>query len=156
MSFSEAQRAIVTLQSRALRSREGYTIDVLDRALDEVVRNYDNPDPHQWQVRSALANAAKVVQFRGETVTPTSFDDADNASSLAAVDDEFALFELRDWLDRTPTVSTEERQLLIGLAGGDDASSLARERGVPVQRMHERISRARTRAHDAYTAEMAA
>lgn len=156
MSLSEAQRAIVTLQSRALSSRESYTIDVLDRALDEVVRNYDNPKPHQWQVRSALANAAKVVQFRGHTVTPASFDDADNSPRLATVDEKFALFELRDWLERTPAVSSEERLLLIGLAEGEDASRLAQERGVPVQRMRERISRARTRARHAYAAEAAA
>lgn len=156
MSFSEAQRAIITLQGRALSAREGYTIDVLERALDEVVRNYDNARPSEWQTRSALANAAKVVRFRRDSVAPTVFDDGGNRSGLAAVDAEFALFELREWLDRTPAVSAEERRLLIGIANGGDASHLAQDQGVPVQRMRERISRARARARVAYIAEAAA
>lgn len=156
MSLSEAQRAIVSLQNRALSTSEGYKIDVLDRALDEVVRNYGNPRPAPWQIRSALANAAKVVQFRRDTVTTTSLDDSGSASDLGAIDEEFVVLEIRDWLDRTAVVSTEQRQLLIGLAEGDDAARLADDHGVPVQRMRERISRARARARAAYAAEAAA
>ena len=156
MSLSEAQRAIVTLQNRALSTSEGYTIDVLDRALDEVVRNYGNDKPAPWQVRSALANAAKVVQFRRDIVTPTSFDDADSAPEFGFVDEAFALLAIRDWLDRSPSVSDEQRRVLLRLADGDDAAALANERRIPVPRMREKIARARAAARAAYAAEAVA
>jgi hypothetical protein len=156
MSLSEAQRAIVSLQNRALRTNEGYTLDVLDRALDEVVRNYDNPKPAPWQARSALANAAKVVQSRRDTVGTISLDDEARSQDVGDTDGGFAVVDLRDWLDRTSAVTDEQRSLLIGIADGHGPAQLAQDRGVPIQRMRERLSRARSRARTAFDRAAAA
>ncbi len=155
MPLSEAQSAIVSLQRRALRSRESYTIDVVDRALDEIVRNYDNPKPAPWQVRSALANAAKVVRGRREVVAPVDFRD-ERGSQPGVTDAELELVDVRDWLDRTPALSDTQRRLLVRIADGDDAVELAADSGVPIPRMRERIARARSRARQAYVTEAVA
>src|SRR4051794_33238943 len=113
MNLTAAQSAINSLQGQALRRQDGYTLDRLDRALDEIVRNYENERPAAWQVRSALANAAKVVQSRRAvvTLTPRTEGDSRGRPDTGSVDDAFAVAEVRDWLWRTPALTDDERKL---------------------------------------------
>ncbi|WP_251146531.1 hypothetical protein [Streptomyces sp. CBG30] len=54
--------------------------------------------------------------------------------------------ELLAWVNTEPNLTQAERVLLNELAGGHDAVSLADRQAVPLQRMRERVSRARRRA----------
>ena len=158
MSLTEAQRAIAHLQGLALRASDGYTIDVLDRALDEIVRNPDNPSPYLWQVRSARANAAKVVQARREVVTlDTSGEDEPSVVEDAATTDTgYGVVEIREWLRTSSRLTEPDRTLLTAVADGQDSEHLAEVLELPVQRVRERLSRARKRAGIAYSTEVAA
>lgn len=140
MLSSEAQSAYLTLQSVALAAKDNYTIDRVERALDEIIRNPENTKPAAHQARSAWANAGKVLQNRRTLVRQVPLDTP--GLDLAQVEGAYAAVDILGWLDLA-AVSAGERALLQGLAGGNDARMLADVQGIPVQRMRERIARAR-------------
>jgi len=140
MFSSEAQSAYITLQSRILAAQDSYIIDRAERALDEIIRNPENTKPADHQVRSAWANAGKVLQNRRDLVPQVPLDMP--GLSVAVVDGAYDAVEIFDWLDHA-ALSTPDRTLLRSIAGGADAQMLAHAHGVAVQRVRERISRAR-------------
>ncbi|GAB2646738.1 hypothetical protein [Kribbella swartbergensis] len=147
--------AVTTLQQLALRSYDGYDLDRVDRALDELLRSPSKTAPAAFQRRSALANAAKVLQTRralapGIVIDPSDGDASDPSSSDGAIDE----LDIRLWLETTPALTADQRDLLRALADGADAESLAQLHGIPVQRVRERISRARRVGWAAYQREV--
>jgi hypothetical protein len=140
MFSSEAQSAYITLQSTAMSASDNYIIDRAERALDEILRNPGNTNPSAHQVRSAWANAGKVLDNRRRLVSQVPIDTP--GLHVAEVDGAYGAVEILDWVDHA-AVSASDRIVLRSLAGGADASMLADAEGVPVQRVRERISRAR-------------
>jgi hypothetical protein len=61
---------------------------------------------------------------------------------VTEVDGAYDAVEILNWLDHA-AVSTSDRAVLRSLVGGADARMLADTEGIPVQRVRERISRAR-------------
>ena len=156
MFSSQAQSAYSTLQSQALLSADGYMLDRLERALDEILRNPRNTSPAPFQVRSALANAGKVIDNRRNLAPQTSLDEqAKSFDEPGKIDARYGAFEISYWLDRA-AVSDADRRLLRSLAAGADATALAETAGVSVQRMRERVSRARRAASRDYQASVVA
>jgi hypothetical protein len=141
MFSSQAQSAYSTLQSKALSADDGYILDRLERALDEIIRNPQNAAPAPFQVRSAWANAGKVIDSRRKLAPQFSLD-GPGLNEPTEVDARYGAVEIFAWLDRA-AVSKADRRLLRALAGGADATALAETAGVPVQRIRERVSRAR-------------
>jgi len=153
MFSSEAQSAYLTLQSKALAAEDGYTIDRAERALDEILRNAGNTNPPAHQVRSAWANAGKVLDNRRRLVSQVPLDTP--GLHIAEADGAYDAVEVLDWLDRA-AVSASDLIVLRSLALGADAATLADEEGVPVQRVRERISRARRAGSADYQSSVAA
>src|SRR5262249_6067285 len=113
----------------------------------------DRTDPSSHQVRSALANAAKVIKNRRRLARQESIDSL--GIEPVGEDGGFDTVAVMDWLDKAP-VSIDVRTILRGLADGSDADCLAGSGGVDLRRMRERISRARKLAAATYKATVAA
>jgi len=147
--FSEqAASAYLSLQSKALSAGDNYTLSRVERALDEILRNPQNTNPTSHQIRSAWANAGKVLHRRRK-LAPEDSVNIPRAGDPFVVESGFAVVEINDWLKHAE-VSTSERRLLRRLADGGDARTLANSDGIEVQRMRERISRARRTAAAEY------
>lgn len=150
--------AVVYLQQHSTRSADIYELERHDRAIDEIVANLDRTTPAPFQTRSALANAAKVIGKRRSIRTYGSLDKPQPTGNLPDVGSDDGAYDLVDvfqWLATSPSLHSAERRLLHDLAAGEDAESLARRDHVPVARMRERISRARSAGRAAYRQEVA-
>jgi DNA-directed RNA polymerase specialized sigma24 family protein len=150
----QAQAALIRLYDQAKHTTDNFILERIDRALDEIIR-LNSADPPAWQVRSALANASKVITARRQIVAswPTDGDETSDATAGRQED----VIELRSWLRSTPHVTEQQRRLLILLAEGHDAVDVAALLDIPILRAREQISRARRAARSAYaTTGMAA
>jgi DNA-directed RNA polymerase specialized sigma24 family protein len=155
---SMALAAVAYLQQQSTRFGDIYELERHDQALDEIVANLDRTAPTPFQTRSALANAAKVIRKRRAVRTFDSLDEPlpdGNLPDVGSVDESFALVEIHQWLDTSPSLRPVDRRVLRELACGEDAESLAGRYGLPVARMRERISRARSACRMAYSREVA-
>lgn len=161
MLSAQVQSAVRTLQSRALATADSYQLDVTDRALDELIRHPQSDEPAAFQVRSARANAGKVVRTRrhaydqGILRNRTSRPGVHRQDRLTVEADEAAVDAL-DWLARTPSLTDSQRRILSDLAEGHDATTLSIRDRVPLSRIQERISRARRVGWAAYQHEAVA
>lgn len=153
MFSAEAESAYLSLQDQALSATDNYTLERVERALDEILRNPAKTAPAAFQVRSAMANAAKVIEDRRRLAPRVSIETP--GVEPGTEDGGYVAVEVMHWLDTAP-VSDAERTILRGLAHGADAETLAASGGVGVQRMRERISRARKSATQNYQRTVAA
>jgi hypothetical protein len=142
----QAQAALIRLYDQAKRTTDSFSLERIDRALDEIIR-LNSTDPPAWQVRSAMANASKVITARHQIVSP--WPDGCETSNASADGHEDAI-ELRSWLRTTPRVTERQRRLLTLLAEGHDAVDVAALHDIPVLRAREQISRTRRAARAAY------
>jgi hypothetical protein len=160
MLSTQVQSAVQALQARALATADSYQLDVTDRALDELIRNPGSHRPAAYQVRSARANAAKVVRSRRQIYDQGVLQNLDprpgvhRQERLLQPPDEAA--DTLDWLARTSSLTDGQRRILSDLADGHDAESLSTRDRVPLGRIRERISRARRAGWEAYQHEMIA
>jgi DNA-directed RNA polymerase specialized sigma24 family protein len=155
MISSEVQSALLDLQHRNAQARDLFEIDRIERALDEIVRNAENTSPARHQVRSAMANASKMLKKRRSIVVVSLEQYFANGHGEPDRDEPgYMAVELKQWIDSLPSVS--DRILLNRLAAGADVAILAREEDVPEQRIRERIARARRRAKTDLAAVQAA
>ncbi|WP_098897940.1 hypothetical protein [Streptomyces sp. st77] len=147
--------AIVALQRSALATFDAYQLDRIDRALDELLRNpSDESTPAEYRARSAMGHAYEVLERR-KAITPlVSLATEHNDQGVS--DRDYPLVEIFEWLRVEPGISQEQRTLLLALARGDDAVSLAHREGLPVARVRERISRARKAARQLWKASVLA
>ncbi|MEJ7647720.1 MAG: hypothetical protein WKF57_01535 [Nakamurella sp.] len=148
-----ALTAVESLQRRALRLTDNYELERHDRALDELVAHLDRTSPAQFQTRSALANAAKVIRSRRRIAPTISLE----SKAMALVHhDEFCRVDLAQWVETSASLSFGDRSTRVALIDGHDAVSLAAERRTVVPRTRESISRARRAGREAYRAEAVA
>lgn len=154
--------AVLILQEQSKvkdKTLDSFELDRIDRALDELVRKPGKRGTPSRLVRSARANALKVVVSRGQHVA-FSIDQEDlharkrGQVELALATDDFAEVDIRDWLDRTLSISEEQRWLLKATAAGFDAELLGSAMSLPTARVRERISRARRAAYTGYRVEV--
>lgn len=161
MLSTQVQSAVQALQAQALASSDSYQLDVTDRALDELIRNPGIDRPPAFQVRSARANAAKVVRSRRQLYDRAVLRNLDSwpgvhrEERLAQEPDERVVDTL-DWLAQTTSLTEGQRRVLSDLADGHDAHSLSTRDAVPPSRIQERISRARRAGWQAYQHEIVA
>jgi DNA-directed RNA polymerase specialized sigma24 family protein len=137
--------ACAALYQRIARTQSfnQWETDRAEEALTELVNNPNRSDPPAHQVRNALSNASKKLRRRAEMDAyflpnlqfgierAIPHDIAESALDIASV------------LSRMPGA---ERMLLELAATGADSDDIAVELGLPVQRVRERLSRARRRA----------
>lgn len=147
----QAEAALICLYEQEKHASDNFILERIDRALDEIIR-LNSSDPPAWQVRSALANASKVIQGRRRTVSPESLEALQ--VDIAVPTDAEDTVELRVWLHGTSGVNAGQRKLLSLLADGKEAADLAALHSIPLPRMRERVSRARCAARSAYQADM--
>lgn len=137
--------ACAALYQRLARTQSfnQWETDRAEEALTELVNNPDRSDPPAHQIRNALSNASKKLRRRSEMDAyffpnlqfgidrAVPHDSVENALDIASV------------LSRMPRA---ERRLLELAASGAESDDIAVELGLPVQRVRERLSRARRRA----------
>lgn len=155
MLTEQAQRALNLLYRRANRTHDAFTLERIDRALDEIVR-LNSTAPAAFQVRSALAHAGAVLRERRVLAPAISLSATDSYGEPAALDDQFAVTDIRVWLQTTNALTASQRTLLHQLSVEPDPAELAAERDLTLPRMREQVSRARRRARTAYAAEAVA
>lgn len=152
MITAEVQSALLSLYKRANASTDIYWLERIDRALDECVSNPSRNAPSAFQVRSSLANAKKAIDKRRRVAVMISANDGDEADGAGLHEgDEYAAVDALLWLETTSSLSDREREVLRGLARGEDAESLSVRVKIPPQRMRERVSRARRAANVAWS-----
>lgn len=149
----QAEAALMSLYEHEKRTADNFAKERIERALDEIVR-LNRPAPPAQQVRSAMANASKVILSRRETVVAETLE-ARQVEVAAPVGDE-DVTDLKEWLRRTPGVTERQRTLLFRLADGHDAADLAAVYHIPADRIREQISRTRRAARTAYHHEVTA
>lgn len=154
---STSLAAVVYLQQRSTRFTDIFELERHDRAIDELVANLDRSAPTPFQTRSALTNASKVIVGRRGIRSYGSLDrprSDDSLPDVGTIDPAYVVVDIYHWLDTSPSLRPADRQLLRALAQGEDAHSLAPRYSLPVSRMRERISRARSAARAAYYREV--
>lgn len=147
----QAQAALTRLYNQAHRSTDNFDLERIDRALDEIVR-LNSTESYGRQVRSALANASKVIRERRNTVSAVSLEA--RQIDAASPDCQEPVIDLRLWLRDTKRITEQQRRLLMLLADEHDADAVASMYGIPPPRMREQISRARRAARAAYDSDM--
>jgi hypothetical protein len=146
----QAQAALTRLYNQAHRSADNFELERIDRALDEIVRlNSSQPPDHQ--VRSAMANASKVILGRRKIAPSVSLE---SLSERTAGGSQEPVIDLSLWLRDTKRITEQQRRLLALIAGTDDAATIAASYSIPATRMREQISRARRAARAAYRSDM--
>lgn len=149
MLTEQVESAICSLQSQAIAARDTYSLERIERALDELIRNPHKVSISAHQVRSARANAGKVIERRRSLAPSAPLDEATH--DVSTVDRAIASAELLIWLDAAP-LSDHHRAILKALAAGWDYADLAESWSIPAARMRVQVSRARKAARDLYTA----
>ena len=139
----QAEAALMSLYEQEKRTTDNFAKERIERALDEIVR-LNSTDPPARQVRSAMANASKVILSRRETVAAETLEA--RQVEIAAPGGDEDVTDLKEWLRRTPGVTERQRTLLSRLADGHDAADLAAVFHIPADRMREQISRTRRAA----------
>ncbi|MFB4293448.1 hypothetical protein ACBI99_37825 [Nonomuraea sp. ATR24] len=161
MISQETQDAVCHVQRQVLSSVDFATQERGERALDELLRHPENTLPEHYQRRNAIRHARWGMMRQGKKSAFTSLDDSGQFEStiedIIAVDETgFGVVDVLHWLDTSTALRPADRALLGSLASGHDADTLAVLHGIPVRRMRERISRARSRAWAIYQAEVLA
>jgi len=147
----QAEAALMRLYELAKRTFDNFALERIDRALDEVVRlNSDSPPEHQ--VRSAMANASKVLRGRRQTVSSESIEALQ--IDIVVPDGAEQVIDLVEWLHGTPRIARSQRSLLMLVARDHDPADLAAHYRIPAPRIREQISRARSAARTAYHDDM--
>ena len=144
----QAQAALTRLHEQARNTTDNFDLERIDRALDEIVR-LNSPESYGRQVRSATANASKVILDRRDIAPCISLD-------ALPSDNQEAVIDLRLWLRDTNGITEQQRRLLMLLADDYDADAIAAMYRIPASRIRERISRARKAARAAYDRDMGA
>ncbi len=149
----QAQAALSRLYDQARRAADNFELERIDRALDEIVR-LNSPESHGRQVRSAMANASKVIRARRDIAPCISLDGLQVEHGHS--DSHELVIDLRLWLRDTKRITDQQRRLLALLADDYDAEAIAAMYRIPVLRMREQISRARKAARAAFDSDMVA
>lgn len=137
--------AVSALQKQALTTRDAYELDRIDRALDELLRNpTDVSTPARHRMRSAMGHAYETLERRRAIVPSVPLDPERIVG--AHTDNPYGVVEILEWLRTEPGLTKYERTLLSNLASGGDATTLADQHALPLSRVRERISRARSSA----------
>jgi hypothetical protein len=147
----QAEAALIRLYEQAKRTTDSFDMERIDRALDEVVRLNSSSPPEQ-QVRSAMANAYKVIRDRRRIVSLESIEAVQ--IDIAPTNWAEEVIDLWEWLRGTPHVTTSQRNLLMLVTDDHEPADLAAHYRIPVARMREQISRARRAARTAYHDDM--
>jgi len=150
----QSQAALIALQTRARRTTDNFRLEQIDRALDEILR-LNSAQPSASQMRSTMANAAKVLRDRRRIAPVSSLDDP-QLGQPGAPDSQIPVIDLRSWLRTTRGLTEGQRRLLTLMAEHDDADAIAAEYGIASARARERVSRARRAARVAYAGEVTA
>lgn len=137
--------ACAALHKRIARTQglNQWLTDQAEEALTELANNPHRDAPPSHLLRNALFNASKKLKRRSsledEFLPSLSFGtDRPIYHSIAE-----SGLDIEAVLSRMPAA---ERTLLERAADGADAVTIALEMGLPVQRVRERLSRARARA----------
>ena len=144
-----AQAALIRLHGQARSTADNFELERIDRALDEIVR-LNGVDSYGRQVRSAMANALKVMRHRSDIAPPDMFGTAEPISPESME----AVIDLRSWLRDTRHITEQQRRLLTLLADDYEAEAIAALCGIPPQAVRQQISRARKAARAAYDRDM--
>lgn len=115
---TSTQLAVQTAQSRLDRTTSGYKQDLLDLALDELLRQPDREGDPEHLLGNALANSRKHLRRRRAIAPVTTYGDARDLATLAdadadagTVDPVPVLIDALDWLQRARLTKAERTAL---------------------------------------------
>ena len=142
--------ACAALQRRIARyqSYNPWLTDQAEEALNELVSNPDRQDPPAHLIRNALSNASKKLKRRsdlGDKFFPTRSFGSDRAAYQTTTEN---VIDVGLVLSSMPP---EHRTLLELAMDGAEADDMSEEMKLPVQRVRERLSRARAHARRVWT-----
>lgn len=157
----EAEKAVCKLQDRVSKTADLKAQECDERAIDEIIRHPENTLPEAYQRKNAVRHAQWDMTRRAKKTSYTSLDDPGQFETaidqiIAREDSGFGLGEIMLWLATSSGLREADRAILMALADGYDAEILALMNGIPVKRMRERISRARSRGWAVYAEEVLA
>ena len=155
MITEQAQAALPRFHALAGPSADVFELDRVDRALDEVLR-LNSDQPAAFQVRSALANASKVLRHRRTLAVTTPLGDVLPQHEPGVCDDGAAQIDVLLWVQTSPAFTTSQREVLQLLCSEQDSAAIAEAWGLAPGRVRERVSRARRAARSAYEREVLA
>jgi DNA-binding CsgD family transcriptional regulator len=155
MITEQTQAALLRLYALAGRAADVFELDRVDRALDEVLR-LNSDQPAAFQVRSALANASKVLRHRRSLAVTTPLGEILPQYEPRACDDEVAQIDVLLWLQRSSALTNAQREVLQLLCSEQDSAGIAQIWGAAPGRVREHVSRARRAARSAYEHEVLA
>lgn len=142
--------AVRLAQEQSLTSKSGHRHHCLDLALDELLRHpHADGDPRTLLAR-ALAHARTHIRRRNAAFPCTTSSPAVEGTgdlSDRASDDTDVMLEV-DWIRRAP-LSDAERGLLLCAVADTDPKVLSEALNLPLRRVRERMSRARSHARAA-------
>lgn len=147
----QSEAALIRLYKRARRAQDDYTLERVDRALDEIIRT-DKPGLPEHRVSSALSTASNAIREQREVIATEYLEDLKEDVPVPGSEED--VIDLMDWVARSRSISHHHRDLLRLLADGWVAADMADVYGVPVLRMREEIARARKCALLAYQQEV--
>jgi hypothetical protein len=144
---TSTQLAVQTAQSRLDRTTSGYKQDLLDLALDELLRQPNREGDPEHLLGNALANSRKHLRRRRAIASVTAYGDAQDLVTLAdagTVDSLPVLIEALDWLQRARLTQAERTALTEAAV----AEFLPGPKGADAS-AQQRLSRARASARAA-------
>jgi|SRR6478672_5420808 len=154
-------KAIEVLQLRTLRERRSREGEILEEALDDLVRNPERDNDPEHLARSAVARARTKLQRRAEIAPVTrELDRPDEEEGLrerlslrlgpmpSSTDNaSHQLLMARDAIARSG-LSKRDRAYLRLISDGFEASDIAADYDEPLPLVRVHLSRARNRARE--------
>lgn len=135
--------AVKALQDRCSREQRQNLGEVLEEALDDLVRNPDRPGDPDFLAGSAVARARTKLKRRAEIAPTVPLEKVSEPATGDSAKHEAML--ARDAIERSD-LTARDRHYLRLVAAGADSREIAELEGVAVSLARVRLSRARNRA----------
>ena len=141
--------ALLILQKRSEKAffRSSYRTEVIDRAIDYLLRNPHLNKHPQYLIRNAIANAKKTIHNRQRICSQVplksfSIENIPNRHGRNQAVEEFWAF--KNWFERIELI--ERDKLVVNfLLRGKTELDLAKYWNIPLQQAHVRVCRTRKR-----------
>lgn len=141
--------AVAALQGRCSRERRQYDGEVLEEALDDLVRNPQRRGEPDYLAGSAVARARTKLRRRAEIAPCVSLE---KVAGLVVDDNgKHEAIMARDVVDRISLPSRDRRYLHL-VAAGAESREIAEHEGVSLPLARVRLSRARKRVRESWKA----
>jgi hypothetical protein len=141
------QSAYEDLQRRCLHARKAKTLDILERALDVLLRHPDRTGAPELLAYNAIREARRTGQRRAKAVPIQLGLPSETSPTFDAppTEGDFTEAEVQDWIDAAP-LRPREREILRSKVAGDPPEVTAERIGVSKPTLRVVVCRMRSAA----------